>query len=257
MRDIESLRLARKSFMYALVFPMLFIALLWLVKLLEIWSGVELVRFGLFPRSLHGIIGIFTSPLIHGDVWHLFSNSVPLAAMGIIMFLFYREIAFPVFFWIYIMTGLWVWAAGREVYHIGASGLAYGFVCFIFFSGIFRWDKRLLRPSIVVLLFYGGMIGGVLPGQPHISWESHALGSLAGIVTAFYFRKDGPQPAKYEWENEEETVVPAEQRYWEINNQQEDPQPQPEQRTTPPQQGNTITYIYVPRSNSNDAPPQS
>lgn len=253
MKDTESDRLARRSFVYALFFPLLFVAMLWLVKLLEYSTGADFAQFGLFPRSLHGIPGILTAPLIHGDVWHLFSNSVPLAAMGIIMFLFYREIAFPVFAWIYIMTGLWVWAAGREVYHIGASGIIYGFVCFIFFSGIFRWDKRLLRPSVVVLLFYGGMIGGVLPGQPNISWESHALGSLAGIITAFYFRKDGPQPAKYEWELEEQEV-PAEERYWEFGGEQQDKSPV--QQEPKQQQGNNITYIYIPRNKSNDAPPQ-
>lgn len=227
MMETESERIARKSFIYALLFPLLFVGILWLVKLLELWAGMSFAQFGVYPRSLHGIVGIFTAPLIHSDMWHLFSNSVPLAAMGIIMFLFYREIAFPVFTWIYIMTGLWVWAAGREVYHIGASGLVYGFVCFIFFSGIFRWDKRLLRPSFVVLLFYGGMIGGVFPGQPNISWESHALGSLAGIITAFYFRKDGPQPAQYEWESEENTA-PVLDRYWEIGNEQQERPRQPQ-----------------------------
>lgn len=255
MIETESDRQARKNFLFGLLFPLSFVGILWLVRLLETSAGVSLAQYGLFPRSLQGILGIFTAPLIHADAWHLFSNSVPLAAMGIIMFLFYREIAFPVFFWIYIMTGLWVWAAGREVYHIGASGLVYGFVCFIFFSGIFRWDKRLLRPSVVVLLFYGGMIGGILPGQPNISWESHALGSLAGIITAFYFRKDGPVAAKYEWENEEENVIPAENRYWELGREHQPPA-QPEQPPAQPQQNNPITYIYIPRNNSNEAPPQ-
>jgi membrane associated rhomboid family serine protease len=232
-----------KSLFYSIVIPLIFVVILWLVKLIEVGYGVSFAHFGLLPRTLQGLAGIFTAPLIHSDFGHLFSNTVPLAALGVIMFIFYREIAFNVFWWIYFMTGLWVWAAGREVYHIGASGIVYGMVCFVFFSGIFRWDKRLMRPSLIVLVFYGGLIWGIFPGQQEISWESHALGSLAGIMTAFYFRKDGPQKKKYEWEDEEDEIDPVQLTV--------DPASM-ELNPNEDRQNNVIRYIYIQRKSSGD-----
>ncbi len=102
------------------------------------------------------------------------------------------------------MAGVWVWAAGGEAYHVGASGIIYGFITFLFFSGIFRKDTRLLALSLFVTFLYGSAIWGVLPYQKGISWESHMLGSLAGLITAYNFRKEGPPPRKYDLGDDEE-----------------------------------------------------
>jgi membrane associated rhomboid family serine protease len=256
LTDEQKARNERRGLFYSIIIPFVFVAVLWFVKIVEVMAGADFTHFGLLPRSPQGIAGIFTGPLIHSDLTHLFSNSVPLVALGIIMMMFYRQIAFQVFWWIYFMTGLWVWAAGRQmieghaIYHIGASGIVYGLVCFIFFSGIFRWDLRLLRPSLLVLVFYGGMIWGVLPGQQAISWESHALGSLAGIITAFYFRKDGPKKKEYKWEDEDENDI-TEQPWNDPslieNDKKED--------TTHPLPGTLIHYIYI-RQPQQPAPPR-
>jgi hypothetical protein len=102
------------------------------------------------------------------------------------------------------MTGVWVWAAGRNSYHIGASGIIYGFITFLFFSGIFRKDTRLLALSLFVTFLYGGAVWGILPFQRGVSWESHMLGSLAGLITAYNFRKEGPPPRIYDFGDEQE-----------------------------------------------------
>jgi membrane associated rhomboid family serine protease len=133
------------------------------------------------------------------------------------MFYFYRPIAFSVFFWIYVMTGVWLWAAGREAYHIGASGLIYGFSSFLFFSGIFRKERTLMVLSLLVTFLYGGLVWGILPLSPQISWEAHLLGSLAGFITAFYFRKEGPQAKKYDWEEEKDEFKTSDE-YWKQDN---------------------------------------
>lgn len=194
----------RRTFINGIFFPLLFVVILWTIKLAEITFGLSFARFGLYPRSLSGLMGIITSPLIHGSFNHLFSNSIPLIILGTIIFSFYRQISFQVFFWVYTMTGIWVWAAARDAYHIGASGLIYGFVSFLFFSGIFRKNKRLLALSMFVVFVYGGLVWGVFPIRMGVSWESHLLGSLAGLITAYHFRKEGPQPKRYDWEDEQE-----------------------------------------------------
>ena len=189
---------------FSILYPSLFIAILWSIRLFEQVSHVELGWYGLYPRTTHGLMGILTSPLIHGDAGHLFSNSVPLLILGSVMFYFYRPIAFQVFFWVYIMTGIWVWVAARDAYHIGASGLVYGFLTFLFFSGAFRKDTRLLAISLFVAFLYGGTMYGILPLTKGISWESHLMGSLAGLVTAYHFRKEGPVARKYDLGDDEE-----------------------------------------------------
>ena len=188
----------------SILYPSLFVGLLWLIKLMEITFNLDLIRFGLYPRAWSGLIGIVTCPLIHASFSHLFSNSIPMLVLGTITFYFYRPIAFSVFFWVYLMSGIWLWAAGREAYHIGASGLVYGFVTFLFFSGIFRKERSLMVLSMLVVFLYGSLVWGIFPIQPQISWESHLLGSLAGIITAFYFRKEGPQAKKFEWNEDDE-----------------------------------------------------
>ena len=185
-------------------YPSLFVAILWAIKITEQAFDLNFIRFGLYPHVYRGLIGVITSPLIHSSYEHLFSNSVPLLVLGMMMFYFYRPIAFSVFFWVYLMSGLWLWAAGREAYHIGASGLVYGFASFLFFSGVFRKERTSMVLALIVVFLYGSMVWGIFPIDPKISYESHLLGALAGLITSFYFRKEGPQEKKIEWPEEDE-----------------------------------------------------
>lgn len=198
MNEKEKAKLFR-----SILYPALFVAILWIIHFFSQWMGADLERFGLLPRTARGLLGILTFPLIHGDMDHLISNSLPLLVLGWLTFYFYRPLAFTVFFWVYLMSGIWLWAAGRDNYHIGASGLVYGFAAFLFFSGIFRKDRALMVLSMLVVFLYGSMVWGIFPFLPHISWESHLLGALAGIMTAFYYRKEGPQAKKIIWNDED------------------------------------------------------
>jgi len=94
-----------------------------------------------------------------------------------------------VFLWIYLASGFWVWIIGREAYHIGSSGLVYGLVMFIFWGGILRKNPRSLAISMIIFFLYGGMVYGLFPFDESISWESHIMGSVAGIFLAFFFKK--------------------------------------------------------------------
>ena len=176
------------KFKDSVFYSLAFIALLWIVKAIEFSVSGDFCDYGILPRKISGAIGIITGPLIHGDINHLFSNTIPLLILGIGVIYFYNKIAFEVIALIYLMTGVWVWIAAREAYHIGASGIVYGMVSFLFFSGVFRKDPKSIAVSLVVTFLLGGMIYGIFPTNDNISWESHLLGSLAGIFCAFYFR---------------------------------------------------------------------
>jgi membrane associated rhomboid family serine protease len=188
----------------ALLMPLLFTSMMWLVFLISAAGGMDLHAFGILPRTASGLIGILTSPFVHSNLNHIASNTLPLLVVGMGLFYFYKEIAWRVLGMIYLLTGFWVWLAARPSYHVGASGLIYGLVCFTFFSGLIRRDRSLLAISLLVTFLYGSMVWGILPVDQTVSWESHLFGSAAGIFAAIYFRKEGPVKEKYSWELEEE-----------------------------------------------------
>lgn len=206
----------KKRFLLSLIFPLFFILILWIIKISEIILDLDLAFLGIFPQKAKGLIGIFTAPLIHADMSHLLANSVPILILGTGLFYFYNKIAFKVFFLSYFIANIWIWIGARQAYHIGASGLVYSFASFLFVSGVIRRNVKLMSISLLVVFLYGSMVWGVLPLQPHISWESHLMGAIAGIVLAFYYREQGPRRNLYSWELEDEDDVPDEDKYWEI-----------------------------------------
>ena len=187
------------------LFPSLvFVALIVFVKLVENYLGYKGIKLGVFPRTLEGLLGIITAPFIHGDWKHLFNNALPLIVLGTSLRFFYKEISKEVFFWSWLMSGLWLWSIGRPSFHIGASGLVYALASFLFFSGLIRKHTRLMAVSLVVVFLYGSLIWGIFPIKTHISWEGHLSGSIAGVLLAWWFREQGPPTQKYQYEIEEE-----------------------------------------------------
>jgi membrane associated rhomboid family serine protease len=208
----------KKRFLYSLVFPGLFLLLIWLIKIIEVTLHLNFTFLGIFPLRIKGLIGIVTAPLIHSDFQHLAANSLPLLILGAGMFYFYREIAGKVFLLIYLISNIWIWFGARYAYHIGASGIIYGMASFLFFSGVIRKNVKLMAISLLVVFLYGSMVWGLLPIQPHVSWESHLMGAMAGLVLAFYYRDRGPKRKIYSWEfEEEEDDEDDENAYWNVN----------------------------------------
>lgn len=174
------------SFFGSSVVPFRLVFLMWLAFSIEFFYGIDLGFLGIKPRSLSGIIGIFTAPIIHGDLTHLISNTLPLLFLGSVLFFFYERIGRSVFFRCYFYTNILVWSLSPRVsYHIGASGLIYGLSAFLIFFGLLRKDFVSLLISIAVIFIYGGIFYGILPTDPRISWESHLAGALVGTATAF------------------------------------------------------------------------
>jgi membrane associated rhomboid family serine protease len=207
----------KKRFYYSMLFPLFFLFIIWTIKIAEVLLNIDLAFLGIFPLRAKGLIGIITAPLIHSDFEHLTANSVPIFILGTGLFYFYNKIAYKVFFLSYLIANIWIWFGARQAYHIGASGLVYSFASFLFFSGMIQRNIRLMAISLLVVFLYGSMVWGVLPIQPHISWESHLMGAIAGMVLAFYYRELGPKRKKYTWEIEEELGIEPEEPYWEID----------------------------------------
>lgn len=191
-----------------------FSAMMVIFHLLRTITGLPPLGWGIYPRESVGLSGIVFSPFLHGSWSHLFSNLPPLFALTFIIFYFYRRTAWPAFLMMYLLTGAAVWIFGRSVWHIGASGVVYAMVAFVFWSGIFRRNIKSIILALIVLMYYGSMFTGIFPGEKGVSWESHLLGAFAGIFTAFWFKNKQEKdeaPPRYSWEDEE---IPTDQPFY-------------------------------------------
>lgn len=185
-----------------------FTAMLWIIRIAEELAGIRLVEYGIYPAHLTGLQGIVLAPLIHSSFSHLIANTAPLLILGTTLLYGYPRSARIVIPVVWLATGLCVWLFARPAWHIGASGLAFGFMFFVFTVGALRWDRKAIALSMMVFLLYGGMIMGIFPDKPHISYESHLFGALTGLVLAVLLRSTDPRPPekKYSWEDEENEI---------------------------------------------------
>ncbi|WP_044399753.1 rhomboid family intramembrane serine protease [Lacinutrix sp. Hel_I_90] len=184
----------------ALTNPILFVLLIWLVFVVENRFGYRFNKFGVYPQTVKGLRGILLSPFIHGDIKHLYSNTIPLFVLSSALFYFYRPIAWKVVVYGILLSGLITWVIGRPSYHIGASGLIYVLFSFNFFKGIFAKHYRLIALSLVVIFIYGSMFIYAFPINEQVSWEGHSAGLLTGFIFALLFKKEIAKPKKYSWE---------------------------------------------------------
>lgn len=175
------------SFEQQLNFALRLFALLTVIELLNLVTGRQLNQLALVPRDLNALGGIFISPFLHGSLWHYSSNIVPICLFSVLVMQygvrnFWKTTAF-----IFLVTGILVWLLGRDAFHLGASGIVYGFFGFLLYAGFLSRRPKLIIISIAVGFFYGGLIFGVLPVRSYISWESHLFGFLSGLTAAKLF----------------------------------------------------------------------
>lgn len=189
-----------------ILLPLYFVILLWIVFWVERHFKIRFTEFGIYPRELVGIRGVFLSPFIHADISHLFNNSLPLLFLVASLRFFYREHSLKVLGYGILFSGIGTWLIGRPSYHIGASGLVYVLASFIFFKGIQTKYYRLVALSFTIVILYGSMIWYMFPspeitGEQHISWEAHLSGFVVGYVFSLLFAvKQYEKPIIYEWQ---------------------------------------------------------
>jgi len=195
-------------------YPVIFVLLLWIVHTIDwILPTVDFSSYGVYPRDIGGLKGVLFYPLLHGDYSHLFSNSVPLLVLGFIIFSSYRKVAVSTISIIYFLSGALVWIFARPNFHIGASGLVYGFAFFVFFSGVFRRDVRSMALAMLVAFLYGGIVWGVLPIYEGVSFEGHLFGAFAGTLSAWMYRNVN-RPVKKVWDEPKEPDLIVEDPFW-------------------------------------------
>jgi membrane associated rhomboid family serine protease len=197
---------ARDNFRLAVKLSLGFVALLWLIPLLG-WN-LDLQQFGVRPRQWIGLPGILCAPLLHAGFSHLIANTLPLLILGTTMLHLYPTAAFRVLPAIYLGPGILVWLLARDGNHVGASGLIYGLVSYVFVAGLIRRDRRAIAASLLVAFMYGASVWGVLPIKNGMSWETHLAAALIGVAMAIVFRHvDIPPRTQYSWERDGDDIL--------------------------------------------------
>lgn len=162
------------------------VAVMWGVEIVDAIPGVDLDQYGIRPRSDEGLVGVVASPFLHGDFGHLIANTGAFLILGVVIALTTRR------FWtatigIAVLGGLGTWLIAQPLsLHIGASGLVYGYAAFLVTWGILTRTILDIVVSVGVIVVYGGLALGVLPGQPGISWQGHLCGAIAGAAVAWW-----------------------------------------------------------------------
>jgi len=165
----------------------LFTLLIWIVHILNTLTGHRLDGFGIYPGNPATLPGVILWPFLHANFNHLILNTTPLLFMGYLVALRGRWLFISSSLLILIIGGLGVWLFGRPAFHIGASGLVFGYFGFLVAIGIYERSISGLAVASLTLFYYGGIILGVLPTDSFVSWEGHLFGLLAGILAARIF----------------------------------------------------------------------
>ncbi len=179
--------LSLKNFIYSLYF----VLAIWITFLIQQEFPRRLTNYGIYPRTMEGLRGIFFSPFLHGDISHLYHNSIPLFVLCLVLFTFYKETSFKVLIYGTLLSGLLTWIIGRSSYHIGASGIVYLLFSYVFFSGIIKKHYRLMALSFLVIFLYGSMVWYLFPIKAQVSWEGHTAGFLVGLFYAINYQFKG------------------------------------------------------------------
>ena len=197
----------RAGFKLALRLSLAFAALLWAIQLLNFALDLDAAPFGVAPRTLAGLAGLLFAPLVHASFEHLIANTLPVVILGTAMLHLYPRATPIVLPAIWIGPGLAVWLFARGGIHLGASGLVYGLVAYVFFAGLIRRDRRAMAASMVVAFLYGASVWGILPFQRGQSWETHLAAAVIGTALAFALRhRDVAPRVRYDWEDEDGAV---------------------------------------------------
>jgi len=161
-----------------------FVAVLWVIEIVNA-SGADLSDDGIRPRQLSGLWGVLWAPLLHASFTHLESNTIPLLVLGFLVLLGGLARFGAVTATVWLVSGIGVWLlGGTNTVVVGASGLAFGWLAYIIVRGVFTRSLVQLALGLVILVVYGGLLWGVLPGASGVSWQAHLFGAVGGILSA-------------------------------------------------------------------------
>ncbi|MEV6910052.1 rhomboid family intramembrane serine protease [Amycolatopsis sp. NPDC051071] len=170
----------------AAIVALAFTALLYLVELVDVVLPADLDQGGIHARDVSGLDGVLWAPVLHAGWGHLLSNTVPVLVFAFLAMAagIGRWVLVTAIIW--VLSGLGVWLiAPDDTVTVGASGVAFGWLAFLLVRGIFNRAVGQILVAVVLLGIWSGMLWGLLPGDPGVSWQGHLFGALSGVFAAW------------------------------------------------------------------------
>lgn len=167
---------------------LIFVAVLWLIEIID-WLLLSdaLDGLGIAPRQLAGLRGVLFAPFLHGSFAHLLANTIPFLILGFLVMLRHSRHFLFVSILVALFSGLGTWLIGpAHTVHIGASGLIFGYFAFLLVSAWYERSFGAVALALLVIVLYGGLLGGILPQAGGISWQGHFFGLVGGGLAAYY-----------------------------------------------------------------------
>ena len=162
-----------------------FVALLWVLEIVDSATGHPLDAYGVRPRSEEGLVGVLVAPMLHFGFDHLVSNTIPVAVLGFLALVtgIARGLLATAVIWVVGGLGVWLFA-DSQTNHAGASVLVFGWIVYLVVRGLLNGRTTEILIGVAVFLLYSGALLGVLPGQPGVSWQGHLFGAIGGALAA-------------------------------------------------------------------------
>lgn len=176
---------------------LMFVALIWVLQVTALIGSIRLDgsmmgqsnwAWGLEPRSISGLLGIFFMPFIHGSIEHVAGNSFGLLLLGAVLCATAPEKMWRMTFFVVVVGGLGIWLFGRPPVHVGASGVIFGWIGFLLLRGVFERRLVAIVGSLIVAWFYADQVLGMFSVDASVSWEGHLFSLLAGMAAVFVFK---------------------------------------------------------------------
>ena len=234
------------TFSQALLYPLLISLAMWVVYKMDVAYRLHLYEYAMFPRTTHGLMGIITTPLLHDTSGynHIFENTIALLFFGTFLFYFYNKIAGRIIILSWIITQSLVWIMAKPVYHVGMSGVIYALAFFLITGSIIRKNKQLTGVLFLIIFLYGSIFWGLFPLLPGISWESHLMGAVTGVLLGLLYRKTQPENIIITPPIKDDPTDDDPNAWWKTGVIED---PKPLEDITPP-----INYTYIEKQNNRD-----
>lgn len=172
---------------------LLFTAVLYLAEAVDVTSGNRLDTEGMiYPHTVDGLTGILTAPLLHGSWAHLLGNTIPFLVFGFLAMAggFAQWVVVTAVVWVASGLGVWLFADSPT---LGVSGVIFGWFVFLLVRGFFVRSVGQIVLAVALFLVWGGLLWGVLPSDPLVSWQAHLFGALGGLLAGYLVgRADRP-----------------------------------------------------------------
>lgn len=161
------------------------VAVFWVIELADRILPGNFERWGIRPRSGRGLVGVVAAPFLHGSWGHLIANTIPFVILGLLVLSGGLDRWVNVSIISALVSGLGVWLfSGSNSITVGVSGVIFGYLGYLLSRGFFERRPVAILIGVVALMGYGGMVWGVLPSRPDVSWQGHLFGFLGGVLAA-------------------------------------------------------------------------